>query len=92
VSRRAQLTVPGTHFTLVIDDPMGNSFINKLTDGDDPLLTIETYERTAEQNEEFGLLDMKTENYQAHAGASVAETGAAAASSSGSAGAPASSS
>jgi zinc finger protein len=30
----------------------------------DPGLTIEEYVRTEEQNEELGLLDMKTENYQ----------------------------
>jgi len=51
-------------FTLVIDDPLANSFIFAL-DGDKPddQLEILDYERTWEQNEEFGINDMKTENY-----------------------------
>lgn len=42
--------------TIVLDDPCGNSFIER-TD------QLEHYERTHEQNEELGLNDMKTENY-----------------------------
>lgn len=30
----------------------------------DPEMTIEQYERTYEQNEDLGLNDMKTENYE----------------------------
>ena len=45
-------------FTLVLDDPAGNSFIEtpegKLDD--DPQLVVEKYERTKEQREELGLL------------------------------------
>lgn len=43
--------------TLILDDPCGNSFIEKSDN-------IEHYERTNEQNEELGLNDMITENYQ----------------------------
>ena len=58
-------------FTLVIEDPMGNCYIGSQEaefnlDGkeiDDPALTIETFERTAEMNDDFGLSDMKVDNY-----------------------------
>ncbi len=51
-------------FTLIIDDPVGNSYIQNLNaPADDPKLTAEEYERTWEQNENLGLNDMKTENY-----------------------------
>ncbi|XP_015910984.1 zinc finger protein ZPR1 [Parasteatoda tepidariorum] len=52
--------------TLVLDDPCGNSCIQGLDDescSDDNLI-IEQYERTMEQDEELGLLDMKVENYE----------------------------
>jgi len=50
--------------TLVLDDPAGNSFVLSLTDPlPDPALVITKYERTFEQNEDLGLNDMKTENY-----------------------------
>ncbi|KAJ3063169.1 NAD-dependent protein deacetylase sirtuin-2 [Podochytrium sp. JEL0797] len=42
-------------FTLILDDPLGNSHLQNIFAPDsDPCMTIETYERTAEQNEEFG--------------------------------------
>ncbi|XP_049776164.1 zinc finger protein ZPR1 [Schistocerca cancellata] len=52
--------------TLVLDDPAGNSYIQNLTDdcGEDHGLKITYYERSFEQNEELGLNDMKTENYE----------------------------
>ncbi|CAG9764821.1 unnamed protein product [Ceutorhynchus assimilis] len=52
--------------TLVLDDPCGNSYIQSMKDGDevDEQLKITHYERTFEQNEELGLNDMKTENYE----------------------------
>ncbi|KAG9509029.1 Zinc finger protein ZPR1, partial [Fragariocoptes setiger] len=43
--------------TLILDDPTGNSYIE---DAD----SIEQYERSFEQNEELGLNDMRTENYE----------------------------
>merc|ERR1712142_716789 len=51
--------------TIIFDDPVGNSYIqNTYAPEDDPELTIEKYERTDEQNEEFGIADMNTENYR----------------------------
>jgi len=51
--------------TIIFDDPVGNSYIqNTYAPEDDPELTIEQYERTDEQNEEFGIADMNTENYR----------------------------
>jgi zinc finger protein len=52
--------------TLCLDDPAGNSYIQALTDDGTPdaNLTVETYQRTHDQNEELGLNDMKTENYE----------------------------
>ncbi|XP_059142030.1 zinc finger protein ZPR1-like [Physella acuta] len=53
----------GVHF--VLDDASGNSYIQSLCAPDpDPQLTITRYTRTWEQNEELGLNDMKTENYE----------------------------
>ncbi|RWS21395.1 zinc finger protein ZPR1-like protein [Leptotrombidium deliense] len=42
--------------TVILDDPCGNSFVEKAD-------SVQNYERTFEQNEELGLNDMKTENY-----------------------------
>jgi len=55
-------------FTLVLDDPLSNSFIAPLSpDNEDPQISIDLYERTEEQNDEFGLLDMKVDNYDSAA-------------------------
>lgn len=45
-------------FTLVLDDPSGNSYIETPEDSleKDPLLRLDHYERTAEQAEGIGLL------------------------------------
>ncbi|GJP76658.1 hypothetical protein CLOP_g7071 [Closterium sp. NIES-67] len=44
-------------FTLVLDDPSGNSYIeNPRAPEADPLLKVDPYERTAEQNEKLGFL------------------------------------
>ncbi|XP_045106937.1 zinc finger protein ZPR1-like [Portunus trituberculatus] len=54
--------------TFIMDDPAGNNYVQNLyAPDDDPQLTIEEYERTYEQNEELGLNDMKTENYEEEA-------------------------
>lgn len=52
--------------TLVLDDPAGNSYVQSLLDNDDPddKLKIIKYDRSFEQNEELGLNDIKTENYE----------------------------
>lgn len=53
-------------FTLILDDPAGNSFVQALTDDykEDVNLEIERYTRSFDQNEELGLNDMKVENYE----------------------------
>ena len=51
-------------FTLILDDAADNCFIyNPIAPADDPKITIEVYERTPEQNDDLGILHMKTENY-----------------------------
>jgi zinc finger protein len=47
-------------FTLIFDDPISNCFIyNPNAPEADPLIEVEVYQRTWEQNEELGLNDMK---------------------------------
>jgi zinc finger protein len=49
---------------LELDDPMANSYIQNLYAPDaDPEMSVREYERTYEQNEEWGLNDIKTEGY-----------------------------
>jgi zinc finger protein len=48
-------------FTIILDDPLSNSFISPLEN--DTRLTKEVYERTWEQDEELGINDMNVENY-----------------------------
>uniref|UniRef100_A0A8P4KKT2 Zinc finger ZPR1-type domain-containing protein n=1 Tax=Dicentrarchus labrax TaxID=13489 RepID=A0A8P4KKT2_DICLA len=51
------------HF--VLDDLAGNSYLqNVYAPEPDPEMTVEKYTRSFEQNEELGLNDMKTEEYQ----------------------------
>lgn len=51
---------------VVLDDPAGNSYLqNVYAPDEDPNMTIEHYERTAEQNEELGLSDMIIEEHKA---------------------------
>jgi len=51
-------------FTLIINDPLSNSFIfSPYAPAPDPCLVKEEYERTWEQNEDLGINDMKVENY-----------------------------
>jgi zinc finger protein len=56
-------------FTLILDDPLGNSYVQNLYAPDpDPNMQIESYERTWEQNEDLGLNDMKVEGYEQEGG------------------------
>jgi len=56
-------------FTLILDDPLANSYLQNLYAPDpDPNMTIEFYDRSWEQNEELGLNDIKVENYAADDG------------------------
>ncbi|KAJ7102543.1 zf-ZPR1-domain-containing protein [Mycena belliarum] len=51
-------------FTLIIDDPLANSYVQNLYAPDpDPNMTVEAYDRTWEQDEELGLNDIKVEGY-----------------------------
>ncbi|KAJ3051129.1 nucleolar zinc-finger protein, partial [Rhizoclosmatium hyalinum] len=51
-------------YTLILDDPLGNSYLQNIYAPDpDPDMTIETYVRTYDQNEAFGLNDLVLENY-----------------------------
>lgn len=53
----------GVH--LVLDDPTGNSYLQNIYAPDpDPEMTVEHYERTKQQNDDLGITDMKTENYE----------------------------
>ncbi|KAF4510950.1 hypothetical protein G6O67_002794 [Ophiocordyceps sinensis] len=56
-----------TAFTVVLTDPFASSFVQPLVDppAPDPKITREAYDRTAEEEEELGLRDMKTEGYEA---------------------------
>ncbi|KAH8913554.1 zf-ZPR1-domain-containing protein [Atractiella rhizophila] len=52
-------------FTVVLDDPLANSYIQNLyAPDDDPNMKIEFYDRSWQQNEELGLNDMKVEGYE----------------------------
>ena len=52
-------------FTLILDDPVSNSFIFPIGENQNDIrLKKEEYERTFEQNEELGINDMKVENYE----------------------------
>eukprot|EP01103_Thecamoeba_quadrilineata_P015694 TRINITY_DN5037_c0_g1_i1.p1 TRINITY_DN5037_c0_g1~~TRINITY_DN5037_c0_g1_i1.p1 ORF type:complete len:450 (-),score=70.62 TRINITY_DN5037_c0_g1_i1:1556-2905(-) len=52
-------------FTFIVDDPAGKSHIQNLFYPDeDPKLQITEYERTEEQNDDLGISDMITENYE----------------------------
>lgn len=63
--RFKRLLTEDINFTLIIDDPLSNSFIfSELTPKKDPQLDIIEYERTWEQNEELGINDINVDNYQ----------------------------
>jgi zinc finger protein len=54
-------------FSIVLQDPLASSYVQSLNDEDpskpDAQMTVEEYERTHDEEEDLGLLDMKTENY-----------------------------
>lgn len=51
-------------FTIILQDPLASSYIQNLFLPDvDPQIETVEYERTAEEEEDLGLLDMKTEGY-----------------------------
>ncbi len=51
-------------FTVVLRDPLASSYVQNLCSPDhDPQIEEEEYERTAEEEEDLGLSDMKVEGY-----------------------------
>ncbi|XP_068159322.1 zinc finger protein ZPR1 [Drosophila tropicalis] len=58
--------------TLILEDPAGNTYVQSLNDDTDEngiavaddQLVVEHYDRSYEDNEDLGLNDMKTENYE----------------------------
>lgn len=52
-------------FSIILVDPLANSFVQKNVDGDaeDPQIKVEEYERTEQEMEELGLNDMVVEGY-----------------------------
>jgi zinc finger protein len=64
LDRLAVLETGNEPFTLILDDPVSNSYIQNLYAPDiDPQLEIEEYTRTWEQDEELGLHQMNVDNY-----------------------------
>jgi len=67
-------------FTLIIDDPVSNSYVQNLYAPDpDPNMIIEEYVRSFEQNEDLGLNDIVVEGYEEQEEKDKAERDAAAA-------------
>ena len=51
-------------FTVILKDPLASSYVqNLMAPEKDPQIEEEEYERTQEEEEDLGLLDMKTEGY-----------------------------
>ena len=56
-------------FTLILRDPLGNSFVSaplgsSLAPEEDPNLTLTDFERSYDENEEFGLNDINTMDFE----------------------------
>lgn len=52
-------------FTLVLEDPLAASYVQSFTAPEpDPQIKVEEYDRTEEEEEDLGLKDIKTENYE----------------------------
>ena len=66
IKKLRQLQQLKQKFTLILDDPLSNSFIFPVGDNseNDTKLKKEEYERTFEQNEDLGINDMKVDNYE----------------------------
>ncbi|WYZ36649.1 hypothetical protein EsH8_II_000155 [Colletotrichum jinshuiense] len=66
-------------FTIILTDPLASSFVQPLVDppAADPQIEREYYERTEEEEEELGLLDMRLEGYEEDAAKEAAEREAA---------------
>lgn len=65
-------------FTVILADPLASSYVQNLCDPEaDPQITTEEYTRTAEEEEDLGLTDMRTEGYEEDAAAEKVERDAA---------------
>ena len=64
-------------FTLIISDPGGNSYVYSPADEgfDDPELVVTQYERSEEEKDDLGLLDMQVEGYSEEGGKRAANDG-----------------
>lgn len=52
-------------FTMVIEDPLASSYVQSFTaPAPDPQIEVEDYKRTEAEEEDLGLLDIKTEGYE----------------------------
>lgn len=52
-------------FTLILEDGLAGSYVQSLTAPErDPQIEVESYTRTAEEEDDLGLTDMKTEGYE----------------------------
>ncbi|EJU03797.1 zf-ZPR1-domain-containing protein [Dacryopinax primogenitus] len=65
LGRLKEVMTAAQPFTLILDDPLANSYLQNLYAPDpDPNMEVITYDRTFEQNEDLGLNDMKVEGYE----------------------------
>lgn len=61
-------------FTCILEDPLAASYVQNLYAPDpDPQLTIVDVERTKEQEDDLGISDMRTENYNEDGSEKVAD-------------------
>ena len=75
LERDTQVKSAEKPFTIILDDPLADSYLQNLYAPDpDPNMTIETYDRTWQQNEELGLNDIKVEGYESDAKKESGET------------------
>ncbi|KAG8869551.1 nucleolar zinc-finger protein [Serendipita sp. 405] len=65
LSRLKDVKAGNRPFTLILDDPLSNSYLQNLYAPDpDPNMVIELYDRTKEQDDDLGISDMKLEGYE----------------------------
>ncbi|KAF2691318.1 zinc finger protein-like protein zpr1 [Lentithecium fluviatile CBS 122367] len=59
-------------FNITLEDPLASSYVQSFAAPEpDSQMTVEDYERTAQEEEELGLTDMKTEGYEEEHAANV---------------------
>ncbi|KAI9666719.1 MAG: nucleolar zinc-finger protein [Alyxoria varia] len=55
----------GKSFTVILTDPLASSYVQSFTAPDpDAQIEVREYDRTAEEEDELGITDMKTEGYE----------------------------